>query len=292
MYRKQFALIGCPLGHSMSPFLHERLFSFSGTDASYELMEFPREELPRAVERLRAYDGFNITIPYKEAVIPLLDGIDEKARFFGSVNTVKNENGKLYGHTTDGDGFLFALAAAGVTEPGDVLLLGSGGASRAMGGTALLAGASSVTIAARNPARAEPLAADLRAIAEAKSLSCRVAVETFEALEADRASRYTLLVNGTPVGMHPHTEGCPVSADVVERCGAVFDAVYNPDETVLLRTAKRLGKTAVHGIGMLCGQAAKAQELWGLPACGREALLALSADAVAEMNRRFKGESK
>ncbi len=261
MYRKQFALIGCPLGHSMSPFLHERLFSFSGTDASYELMEFPREELPRAVERLRAYDGFNITIPYKEAVIPLLDGIDEKARFFGSVNTVKNENGKLYGHTTDGDGFLFALAAAGVTEPGDVLLLGSGGASRAMGGTALLAGASSVTIAARNPARAKPLAADLRAIAEAKGLSCRVAVETFE-------------------------------ADVVERCGAVFDAVYNPDETVLLRTAKRLGKTAVHGIGMLCGQAAKAQELWGLSACGRETLLALSADAVAEMNRRFKGESK
>ena len=100
-------------------------------------------------------------------------------------------------------------------------------------------------------------------------------------------SRFDLLVNGTPVGMHPHTEGCPVSESVIRRCTAVFDAVYNPDETVLLKTAEQLGKTAVHGIGMLCGQAAAAQELWGIPPCSRGALLALCREAVTEMNRRF-----
>lgn len=287
MSEKRFALIGHPLGHSMSPFLHDRLFAAAGVSASYELIDTAPEHLQETVRRLREYDGFNITIPYKEAVMPFLDEVDEKASFFGSVNTVRNENGRLTGHTTDGDGFLFALAAAGVTAMDRVLLLGSGGASRAMGGTALLAGAKLIRIAARSPERAEPLVRDLRTLAASKGLRCTVEVLPFAAVETDDGSRFDLLVNGTPVGMHPHTEGCPVSESVIRRCTAVFDAVYNPDETVLLKTAEQLGKTAVHGIGMLCGQAAAAQELWGIPPCSRSALLALCRDAVTEMNRRF-----
>lgn len=287
MSEKRFALIGHPLGHSMSPFLHDRLFAAAGVSASYELIDTATEHLQETVRRLREYDGFNITIPYKEAVMPFLDEVDEKASFFGSVNTVRNENGRLTGHTTDGDGFLFALAAAGVTAMDRVLLLGSGGASRAMGGTALLAGAKLIRIAARSPERAEPLVRDLRTLAASKGLCCTVEVLPFTAVETDDGSRFDLLVNGTPVGMHPHTEGCPVSESVIRRCTAVFDAVYNPDETVLLKTAEQLGKTAVHGIGMLCGQAAAAQELWGIPPCSRSALLALCRDAVTEMNRRF-----
>lgn len=287
MSEKRFALIGHPLGHSMSPFLHDRLFAAAGVSASYELIDTAPKHLQETVRRLREYDGFNITIPYKEAVMPFLDEVDEKASFFGSVNTVRNENGRLTGHTTDGDGFLFALAAAGVTAMDRVLLLGSGGASRAMGGTALLAGAKSIRIAARHPERAEPLVRDLRTLAASKGLRCTVEVLPFVAVETDDGSRFDLLVNGTPVGMHPHTEGCPVSESVIRRCTAVFDAVYNPDETVLLKTAEQLGKTAVHGIGMLCGQAAAAQELWGIPPCSRGALLALCRDAVTEMNRRF-----
>ena len=292
MSEKRFALIGHPLAHSMSPFLHDRLFAAAGVSASYELLDTAPEALAETAERLRAYDGFNITIPYKEAILPFLDAVDEKAAFFRSVNTVKNEGGRLVGYTTDGDGFLFALEAAGAADLSRVLLLGCGGASRAMGGTALLAGAEQIRIAARSPQKAEPLARDLHALAESKGLRCAVEVQSLAELEADGESRFSLLVNGTPVGMHPHPEGCPVSESVVSRCGAVFDAVYNPDETVLLQTAKRLGKTAVHGIGMLCGQAAVAQTIWGIAPCDREGLLRLSREAVAEMNRLFgRGEA-
>ena len=144
MSEKRFALIGHPLAHSMSPFLHDRLFAAAGVSASYELLDTAPEALAETAERLRAYDGFNITIPYKEAILPFLDAVDEKAAFFRSVNTVKNEGGRLVGYTTDGDGFLFALEAAGAADLSRVLLLGCGGASRAMGGTALLAGAEQI----------------------------------------------------------------------------------------------------------------------------------------------------
>lgn len=287
MSATKFALLGHPLAHSMSPFLHERLFAAAGVRASYELLDAAPEDLPAAVERLREFDGFNITIPYKQAILPYLDEVDGTASFFGSVNTVKNENGKLIGCSTDGDGFLFALRAANVPCAGKLLLLGCGGASRAMGGTALLAGVSSIRVAARRPERAEPLLADLRALAQTRGLSCEISAQSFEDLEHDAQEHWDLLVNGTPVGMHPHTEGCPVSEQVIGRCNAVFDAVYNPDETVLLKTAERLGKTAVHGIGMLCGQAAVSEEFWGLPACDTASLLRLCRDAVEEMNRRF-----
>ncbi len=287
MSTAKFALLGHPLAHSMSPFLHQRLFAAAGVQASYELLDAAPEELPAAVERLREFDGFNITIPYKQSILPYLNEVDGTASFFGSVNTVKNEGGRLIGCSTDGDGFLFALRAAGVSCKGSLLLLGCGGASRAMGGTALLAGASSILVAARHPERAEPLLADLRSFARERGLSCEIRAQSFEELERGTQERWDLLVNGTPVGMHPHTDGCPVSEQVINRCKAVFDAVYNPDETVLLQTAERLGKTAVHGIGMLCGQAAVSEEFWGLPACDTDSLLRLCREAVEEMNRQF-----
>lgn len=289
MTQKSFGLIGCPLGHSMSPFLQGRLFSAAGVQAEYRLFELAPGTLASALPALRELDGFNITIPYKSEIIPYLDEVDGTAAFFGSVNTVKNENGRLIGCSTDGEGFLFALGACGVRVDGArVLLLGYGGASRAMGGTALLSGAKSILIAGRSPDRAAPLLRDLHALANARGLPCDLAAVPLSALETSLAGEsWDLLVNGTPVGMHPSPDRSPVPEDVVRRCGAVFDAVYNPDETELLRAAERAGVPAVHGMLMLCGQAAASQSFWGMERCGRDALLQLSRDAVAEMNRRF-----
>ena len=118
MTQKSFGLIGCPLGHSMSPFLQERLFSAAGVQAEYRLFELAPGTLASALPALRELDGFNITIPYKSEIIPYLDEVDGTAAFFGSVNTVKNENGRLIGCSTDGEGFLFALDACGVQVSG------------------------------------------------------------------------------------------------------------------------------------------------------------------------------
>ena len=179
MTQKSFGLIGCPLGHSMSPFLQGRLFSAAGVQAEYRLFELAPGTLASALPALRELDGFNITIPYKSEIIPFLDEVDGTAAFFGSVNTVKNENGRLIGCSTDGEGFLFALGACGVRVDGArVLLLGYGGASRAMGGTALLSGAKSILIAGRSPERAAqrprpPVRSCRRAPLRAGNVACR-----------------------------------------------------------------------------------------------------------------------
>ena len=291
MPEQEYALIGHPVAHSMSPFLQARLFAAAGVQASYRLLDVPPGRLAETAPALRRLSGFNITIPYKQEIIPFLDALDEKAAFFGSVNTVRCEGGRMTGYTTDGDGFLFALQSAGVSPAGSALLLGAGGAARVMAYELVQAGAPSLCIAARSPEKAEPLRRELAAMAGRRGLACEITLESFARLEQTAgARRWDLLVNGTPVGMHPKTGCSPVSAAVVGRCAAVFDAVYNPDETMLLRLAREAGKTAVHGMAMLVGQAAKAQHIWNGSRFPREFQRQLCAEAVAEMNRSFGRE--
>ena len=282
MNRKNFGLAGHPVGHTMSPFLHSRLFALCGAGASYRAFDIPPEELAAALPRLRALDGFNLTIPHKQAIIPLLGGLDKKAARFGSVNTVKIEDGRMTGFTTDGDGFRRALEAAGAPLGGRVAVLGAGGAARAIVFEAALAGCE-VTVATRGhsaPA-AERLCADIRReIPGARVGHCLI--------PQLRGSR-DLLVNATPLGMFPHPEGCAAGEDAVSASACVFDAVYNPAETALLRLAKRLGKKAVGGMGMLVFQAAAAEEIWlGARFSGRDLLL-LCRDAERERRKKFGG---
>lgn len=198
--------------------------------------------------RLREFSGFNITIPHKQAIIPHLDNLDAKAAFFHSVNTVKNENGRLTGYTTDGAGFTKALESAGVPLTGHIAILGAGGASRVMAFEALDAAQEpDITIAAREhslPA-AQALCNELeQVLGKTRGAKGRLSVARLDALSGG----FDLLVNGTPVGMYPHADASPVSAGVLAHCAAVFDAVYNPDQTMLLRLAKKTAPRTVGGM--------------------------------------------
>lgn len=284
---EQFAVIGHPIAHTMSPFIHSRLFELNRQAASYLVMDIPPEELEASLPRLRELDGFNITIPHKQAIIPHLDALDPKAAFFHSVNTVKNENGRLTGYTTDGTGFTRALEGADVPLTGRIAILGAGGVSRVMAFEALAASESpDITIAARPSSfsNAQALCGELEEVLRKEGRNGRIAAAELDALSGD----FDLLVNGTPAGMYPHADACPVSAAVIARCAAVFDAVYNPDETLLLKQAKANGAKAVGGMAMLVGQAAAAQEIWHGAQFHAKDVDALCRDAVAEMERIFR----
>ena len=136
---KKYAVIGHPIGHTMSPFIHKRLFELSGIDAEYTVVDIEPENFERDYRNiLKKLDGYNITIPHKQRVIPFLDKIDDKAEMYGSVNTVANIDGVSKGYTTDPDGFLKALGYASIPLSGNVVILGCGGVARTMAYEALL----------------------------------------------------------------------------------------------------------------------------------------------------------
>ncbi|MGN0775220.1 MAG: shikimate dehydrogenase family protein [Candidatus Ventricola sp.] len=250
-------MLGESLGHTWSPQIHNSLFAAAGIDAVYLPVTVPRDKLSSAVDVLRScFAGFNVTIPYKEQIIPLLDEVDDAARACGAVNTVENRGGRLIGHITDGLGMLRAIEEGGVNTHGvDALILGGGGAAR-VAGYEFLARGGRVTLAVRNPEKGARLAGELADTQ--KDGKARIRVCPLDRIEG----AHDVLINCTPVGMYPKTDACPVTDDVIARCSAVFDAVYNPRKTLLLQSAQRQGITAIEGLGMLYYQAVEAEELW------------------------------
>lgn len=251
---KKYALIGHPLGHSMSPLIHYKLFGFSGCkECVYELTDIAPEELTDKLGYLKSLEGFNITIPHKTAVIPMLDELAESALRYNAVNCVKNDRGRLIGYNTDCDGFLKSVE--NFPLDGEVLLLGCGGAGRMMGIEAARRGAS-LTVAVRPSSvkKAQILMAEI--LAKCGNLSVKIVDIN------DIEGKFDVLLNSTPVGMYPNVSDCPVSDKVIEGCEYFFDAIYNPTDTVLVSKAKALGKTAVGGAAMLVYQAVKAHEIW------------------------------
>lgn len=280
MDKFQFAVIGHPISHTMSPFIHARLFALSRRTDTYGVFDIPSDKLAEALPQLRTLGGFNITIPHKQAIIPFLDALDEKAAFFHSVNTVKNEGGRLTGYTTDGAGFCKALDAAGADLTGRTVILGAGGVARVMAFEAALKGGH-VTVATRERSleAAKQLCADLNAkVPESQADCCLI-----DGIQG----RIDLLVNATPVGMYPNIDGCPVSEEIVRKAACVFDAVYNPNETALLKLARKNNVRAVDGMSMLVWQAAAAHEIWYGTEFRSEEIEQLCADAVFEMKKTF-----
>lgn len=280
MNEKKFAVIGYPIAHTMSPFIHSHLFSLCGVPARYGVLEISPGELAARIPELRLLDGFNITIPHKRAIIPFLDALDQKAEAFGSVNTVKNENGRLTGYTTDGEGFVLALRAAGVKPDGRTAILGAGGAARAIAFECALAGGG-ITLATRAhgvPA-AECLAADLHSLVPGAHIG--------HCLISELSGPFDLLVNATPAGMYPDVAACPVGPGIIRLAACVFDAVYNPGETELLRQARASGIPAVGGMGMLVRQAAAAEKIWLGSDFAEQGLQVLCRDASFEMKKKF-----
>lgn len=291
MDTQKAAVIGHPIGHTMSPFIQERLFELSHIPMEYQVLDVP--DLAAAMPELRKLDCFNITIPHKSGIIPYLTDICESAKLCGSVNTVKVIDGKLYGYTTDGAGAAVSLSIHGLDFCRKLLILGNGGAARAIAFQAAIQQPDfDITIAHREGSyeRAMRLAGELADYARGRGdKGFRVTVMSYRELEDEPDTRYGLLVNTTSVGMYPNADACPVSERVVGRCGAVFDAVFNPAETELLKTAKGLGIKTVPGMGMLVCQACYSHKIWYDTEFRNEDILQLIEDSQGELARRFGG---
>jgi shikimate dehydrogenase len=259
------AVIGNPVEHSLSPAIHNAAFAASGINWAY--VAFHVINLEKAIEGIRGLGirGVSVTIPHKVAVIPLLDFIDDIARTIGSINTIVNTSGQLAGYNSDGTGALKALCDAGCNPAGKrVVILGSGGAARAI----------AVTMALQNPPAALTLLGIIRE--ERERLSSDIAARSsLQPMSAELSSdglaaalqECDLLINTTPVGMYPKKDDSPVPRELLQKQTAVFDIVYNPRKTRLLRDAQQAGCTVVSGIEMFLNQAAVQFTLWtGQPA--------------------------
>lgn len=276
---KVFALFGDPVGHSLSPVMQNRAFAASGLDCCYVPFRVDRDGLAAAVAAIRALGlwGVNITIPHKENVLPYLDEIDREAALIGAVNTIVNRGGRLCGYNTDATGFLLSLREeAGFDATGKrAVILGAGGAARAVAFALALGGANSLDIINRDALKARALAGDL-----AKVTGCSAAAGSFQdELFKEALGKADLVVNATPVGMHPrHRQISLVPAEILRPGCLVCDLVYNPVRTKLLAEAAAVGCRVLNGLGMLVAQGALAFELW----TGREAPVAVMREAVEE----------
>ncbi len=282
---KRAGVIGYPLGHSISPAVFQAAFDTSGIDAAYEAWETAPDLLQGRLDALRGDDmlGANVTIPHKEAVVPLLDRLDGPAERIGAVNTIVNEGGQLAGYNTDAAGFARALRedAAFEAKGTRVAVIGAGGAARAVAFALIETGAATILIAGRSPRRADKLVADLRGLTGIGITLTWTHWGDGTFLTVLPAS--DLLVNCTPVGTHgSDTEGeSPVDAAVLPAAGTVFDLVYNPLETPLLRAAKERGAKPASGLGMLVYQAAESFRLWTGQEAPVERMLEAARQALA-----------
>ena len=244
---KKTGLIGKKLGHSLSPQIHTEFYRLTDMEGRYDLLETPESGLSALLDDLQAkeYTGVNVTIPYKKAVMPLLDELSDEASAIGAVNTIRFSDGRRCGHNTDVYGLKALLETNNITVAKQrVVILGTGGAARCAHYLSKDMGAREVITVSRSPETSD-------------SVFGAVPYAALDALDT-----VDVLVNTTPVGMHPHTDASPVSQDVIRKCAAVIDLIYNPQQTQLLRYAAQLGKRWANGLLMLSAQAVKSQEIW------------------------------
>jgi shikimate dehydrogenase len=255
-------LIGWPVEHSLSPAMHNAAFEALGFGWQYELLPVPPGQLGAALAGLRTDElrGANVTVPYKSAVMTFLDEIDDAAGAIGAVNTITVQGGRWRGHNTDAAGFVRALGEVGLEAAGQrALLLGAGGAARAVA-YALAGAGCAVAIYNRTGMRAAELVHDLQGLSPNAPVAW---VPDSAALERMDLARLDLLVNATAAGMWPNSKDTPWPEELtLPSHWTVFDLVYNPLETRLLRQARRAGAKTIDGLGMLVWQGALAFELW------------------------------
>lgn len=277
MKTKKYAVIGHPIGHTMSPFIHKRLFDLAGVDAEYTKLDIAPENLEYEYKNtLSKLDGYNITIPHKQSIIPFIDKIDDKAKMYGSVNTVANYNGTAKGYTTDPDGFIKAVEAAGIELDGRIMILGCGGVARTM----------AYEIALRNKPfefavrREDVGAAGLLCLDITKKIpNAHVSFGLIDQI----IGNVDVLINATPIGMYPNSDAQPIHNCAVGRCKSVFDAIYNPLETALVKRAKANGSVAEGGMSMLVWQAVVAHEHWDGSKYDKADIDRLCIDAANEL---------
>jgi shikimate dehydrogenase len=256
-------LIGYPVEHSMSALMHNAAFKELGLGYIYELKSVRPEELRRfTADEMRGETvrGANVTIPHKVSIMGHLDEVDPETAAIGAVNTIVNEGGWLKGYNTDGRGAMRALEeACGDLRGAKVVVIGAGGAARAIGRHLSIV-VDKLSILNRTASRAESLASDLKSLPGCNA-SVTPAALTRENLRSELVEA-DVLINATPLGMTPDTDKSPVDSDLLHPGLLVFDTVYNPLKTRLLREAEEAGARTLTGAKMLAYQGAASFELW------------------------------
>ncbi|MEW6144950.1 MAG: shikimate dehydrogenase [Thermodesulfobacteriota bacterium] len=274
---KIYGIFGHPVHHSLSPVMHNSAFSALGLDCVYVAFDVSPGEIDKAAQAVRilGINGVNITIPHKESIIPHLDKIAPDAELMGAVNTVKNNDGKLTGYNTDVGGFLRAVEEdLGIKPEGlSVLLAGAGGAARAVMSAFCLNGAERIYIANRTYDKGLKMANEFGK--RFKKIKIEpVALDDVKAVRAKLAEA-DILVNSTSAGMEGR-ETIDLPLDALKETAAVYDLVYKPKETPLVKEARRLGRRASGGLGMLLYQGALSFEIW----TGRDAPVGVMRKAI------------
>ena len=258
---KTYAVIGDPIDHSFSPAIHNAAFLFLGLDCTYIAYRIPKGELEYGIESLKKIDiaGFNVTIPHKIDMMKLLDDMNEECRLVGATNTVVNHNGLLKGYNTDVEGFLDPIRKRKIDcKNSSVLLIGAGGAARAIVAAFAKEGVSKITVTNRTKERAEDIVKFAR--------QTNVESDFIDLIQAgEMAGDYKFIVNATSVGLKGI--GCPISTEKINKNTIIYDIVYMPVETSLIQQSKSHGATIIYGWEMLLAQAMKSFEIWiGKPA--------------------------
>ncbi|NND81597.1 MAG: shikimate dehydrogenase [Gammaproteobacteria bacterium] len=262
---KRFALLGEPLGHSLSPLLHKAIYrQLEIDDASYRTVELAEDRLKAFFSgfRVGGFDGVNVTVPHKANVIPLLDEVDPKAQLLNAVNTVHRIDNRLIGHNTDLLGFAYSLSSNEVSiAGGEFAIIGAGGSAQAVGAVFAEGEAKQVSILNRTPERAETLKRLIQEVNPA------VKVELVDAQGlAKRAKYLDCVVNTTSVGMAPNSKETPLESAICEQLFSpetvAFDLVYNPLKTAFLAAAEKQGAPTINGLQMLVAQAVHSVEIW------------------------------
>jgi shikimate dehydrogenase len=253
-------ILGNPLAHSYSPAMHNSAIAALGLDLAYLPLTVGTAGLAAALSGLKAvnFAGVNVTQPHKQAVIPMLDELSDLSLKMGAVNTIVNRDGKLFGTTTDPEGFLRGFTDAGHSFEGkSVVILGNGGAARTIAfALFLMAGPERVTVVARDPRKSAALAVEI-----AEKTGRRLETLTLDEY-AGHAAGFGIVVNTTPLGMHPDDGSSPLRAEWIHPGQVVYDIIYNPEETRLMREARQRGCAVVGGLGMLVHQGMASFRLW------------------------------
>lgn len=259
-HTKQLGIIGYPIEHTFSPIMHNFISDTVHNNFVYSAYCVPPQNLAEAIAAVRALgiQGINVTAPHKVEVMKYLDGVDPTARELGSVNTVVNRDGKLYGYNTDADGFCMSLEKNGIHIKGSkILILGAGGVTRPVLMRLIDNGASEITVLNRTKAKAVALAENILSVKEFKVSTDITSLD------------FDIVINTTSAGMEPQTDALPIDSieeindlSFINKDTAVVDMIYNPDETRFLAEAKKLGAKTMNGLGMLIYQGIIAYELF------------------------------
>lgn len=252
---KLFGILGTPIEHTLSPKMHSYMAEKAGIDMSYLAFDVAPEKLHAAMEGMKSVGacGFNITAPHKIEIMKELDEIRDDARDMNSVNTIVNRNGKWYGFNTDGDGFCTSLILEGCEiKDKNVLIIGAGGSARGVCYKLAEYGAASITMTARTKEKIHIIGEMVKKYSS---------TEFYD--EIDKTKKYDIIINSTPLGMHPFEDKNPCDfMEIIDENTVCCDLIYNPKKTIFLKEAENRGAKIINGLGMLIMQGIIAFELF------------------------------